>query len=313
MFLPCLHTRATRSAAYVRIGAVVAGALLATACASPTPATPASPAARAQLELTYLGVAGWRLTDGTHSLLVDPYFSRIDADATPGPLLPNAAAIARHAPAHADVILVGHSHYDHLLDVPAISQRTGATVVGTESTLNVARAAGVPEPRLRRAQEGETFTIGPFSVRAIRGLHSLTGQAPAEIPRNVVVPMKASGYGEGQTLQYLVRVNGQSVLFIGTANFIDGELDGLRPDVAVIATGLRGKIPDYSCRLMRALGQPRLVLANHFDAHSTPLGPKQMDIGDEGRASLAKFADEIHACSPRTKVVVPTHFQPIAF
>lgn len=34
------------------------------------------------------------------------------------------------------------------------------------------------------------------------------------------------------------------MLFIGTANFIESELEGLRPDVAVVAIGLREKIPD---------------------------------------------------------------------
>ena len=80
----------------------------------------------------------------------------------------------------------------------------------------------------------------------------------------------------------------------------------------MIATGLREKIPGYSCRLMRALGRPRLVIANHFDAHWRSLGPRQMDIGEGGQASLVRFVDEIRSCSPETKVVVPTHFQPIA-
>jgi hypothetical protein len=105
-----------------------------------------------------------------------------------------------------------------------------------------------------------------------------------------------------------VQIDRRTILFIGTANFIESELEGLRPDVAVIATGLREKIPDYSCRLMRVLGSPKLVLTNHFDAHWAPLGPKQMEIGDAGKASLAKFADEIHACAQATRVVVPTHF-----
>ena len=101
------------------------------------------------------------------------------------------------------------------------------------------------------------------------------------------------------------------MLFIGNANYIEGELAGLRPDVAVVATGLREKVPDYSCRLMRALGEPRLVLTNHFDAFWVPLGSKQMDIGDSARASLARFADEVHACAPGTKVVVPVHLQSV--
>ena len=173
----------------------VASALASAASAAPAPA-PAAPLSSqpqaAKLELTYLGVAGWQLTDGAHVLLVDPYFTRADVTDDKAPLSPDVAAIERYAPACADAVLVGHSHYDHVLDVPAISVRTGAVVVGTESTLNVARAAGVPEARLLAARAGETLAIGPFSIRAVRGLHSLTGQAYAEIPRGVTLPMSAA-------------------------------------------------------------------------------------------------------------------------
>jgi L-ascorbate metabolism protein UlaG (beta-lactamase superfamily) len=179
-------------------------------------------------------------------------------------------------------------------------------------TLNVARAAGVAEKRLVVAHGGETFEFGPFAVRAIRGLHAVNGLPNAAIARDIKLPMTADAYAEGGTLQYLVGVDGHTILFIGTANFIESELQGLRPDVAVIATRGREKVPDYSCRLMRALGRPRLVLTNHFDAHWEPLGPTQMSIDADDRADLAAFADEIHACAPETKVVVPTHLQSMA-
>jgi L-ascorbate metabolism protein UlaG (beta-lactamase superfamily) len=286
-------------------------ALVACTRSAPSPARAPPPPAASPVTLTYLGVAGWEVASGSHALLVDPYFTRAHVESADTPLVPDASAIARYAPARADVILVEHSHYDHLLDVPAIAQRTGATIVGTESTANVARAAGVGEPRLAVVHGGDALSFGPFAVRAIRGLHSLTGQADAPIPRDVTLPMPARGYNEGGTLQYLVQVEGRAILFVGSANFVDRELEGLRPDVAAIAVGLREKIPDYACRLMRALGRPPIVLTNHFDAHGEPLGPKQMDIGDESRASLAAFADEIHACAPDTKVVVPQHLQSI--
>jgi L-ascorbate metabolism protein UlaG (beta-lactamase superfamily) len=258
----------------------------------PAPEASSPSPSGAPVTLTYLGVAGWQVTDGDHTLLFDPYFTRADVTDGKAPLPPDEAAIARHAPARADGILVGHSHYDHLLDVPAIARRTGAKVVGTESTLNVARASGVDPSRMVLAKGGETFDIGPFSVRALKALHSLTGVPNEPIGRDITMPMAADAYGEGGTLQYLVRVEGRTILFIGTANFIEREIEGLRPDVAIVAVGLREKIPDYSCRVMRAIGKPRLVLTNHFDAHWKPLGPEQMG-------------------APDTKVVIPVHLQPM--
>jgi len=60
-------------------------------------------------------------------LLLDPYCSRPADDG--GPAIPDPAAIAAHAPAHADLVMVGHSHADHLLDAPAVAVRTGAQLM----------------------------------------------------------------------------------------------------------------------------------------------------------------------------------------
>ena len=293
-----------------RLCALVVSCVVACGCGGKSAAVTPAPIAPAHVELTYLGVAGFEVTTGAHTLLIDPYFSRLPVDSEDAVITPDSLAIAQHTPEHVDVILVGHSHYDHLLDVPTIAAKTGATVVGSESTANVLRAAAIPAHQIVVAHGGETLDLVPFTVRAIRGLHSLVGKPSLPIPAEVNLPMSAASYAEGGTLHFLVTVEGRSILFIGSANFIESELTGLHPDVAVIATGLREKIPDYSCRLMRALGNPKLVLADHFDAHWEPLGPKQMDIGDAGRASLAAFSDEIHRCSPATEVVIPIHFQP---
>ena len=64
-------------------------------------------------------------------MLVDPYMTRAPVEDEAAPLVPDEAAIRAFTPARVDAILVGHSHYDHLLDVPSIARRTGARVVGT--------------------------------------------------------------------------------------------------------------------------------------------------------------------------------------
>ena len=106
----------------------------------------AAPVTRSPIALTYLGVAGWQLDAGETTILVDPYFSR-PADLE-GSLTPDDKAIAARAPKRADLVMVGHSHVDHVLDVPAVALRTGAQVMGSASTARVARAAGLPEDRI---------------------------------------------------------------------------------------------------------------------------------------------------------------------
>ncbi len=278
------------------------------ACSPRAPSRTANapaPALATPLALEYLGTAGWQISDGAHVLLVDPYFSRLAVDDETKPLIPNEAAIAHYSPKRADAILVTHSHYDHLLDVPDIAQRTGARIIGTASTAHVARAANIPDSRVTTVAGGEELALGPFSVRVLRSLHAVIKTENAPIPAGISLPLAANGYAEGDTLSYFVRVAGHALLFLGSANFIESELEGLRPDIAIIAIKLRGRVPHYTCRLMHALGEPPLVFANHFDAHWQPFGPNQMDVSVEGRASIEKFPDEVHACAPETKVVIP--------
>ena len=279
-------------------------------CGGAMPAPAAAPARR-PIELTYLGVAGWMISDGTTTILVDPFVSRQPIPADPAtPIVSDDARVAAHAPPRADLIVVGHSHFDHLLDVPAFAKRTGAQVLGSESTIRYARASGVAADHLIPIRGGEDYDFGAFSVRVIPSLHSALDakhglDGPSVIAADVKPPLTAAQFGEGGTFAYLIRLDGHELLVLDTANFIERELDGLRPDVAIVAPGARQEIHAYACRLMRATGAPPLVLATHFDAWTQPLA-HAMDLGDDARRDLAAFGDELHACAPHARVVIPS-------
>jgi hypothetical protein len=59
---------------------------------------------------------------------------------------------------------------------------------------------------------------------------------------------------EGGTLAYLLRFHDHQILAFGGMNYIEREIVGLEPDVALIGAGAsRKEIYDYSGRLMRDL------------------------------------------------------------
>jgi L-ascorbate metabolism protein UlaG (beta-lactamase superfamily) len=279
-------------------------ALTLTACrtSATAPSTP-PPAAADPIALTWLGVAGWQLDAGPTTVLVDPYYTRpADLDA---PVAPDPAAIAARAPARADLILVGHTHVDHALDAPAVALRTGAAIAGSDSTANLARASGVPGDRVLAFRARARIDRPGYTVDVIPSLHSKVGDEflGGVLPPNPKLPLsKAMDYPEGGTFAYLVTISGQRIFFLGTANFIESNLTGLDPDVAVIATGLREKVEDYTCRLMRVLDRPPLVYANHFDDWTA--APVDAPVSDDLRAFIA----EVERCSPATRVVIPQHF-----
>ncbi len=76
------------------------------------------------LEITVLGAAGYAFTRDSDTILVDPFFSNpsflrvalhlaIESD-------PAAVSVGMKDVPSASAVLVGHAHYDHLLDVPTV-------------------------------------------------------------------------------------------------------------------------------------------------------------------------------------------------
>lgn len=283
---------------------------------------------RPALRFTHFGAAGWSITDGDTVILLDPYLSRVrfqgrrygpnDATDVPNdprpvvkinePANSDAEAIDRHVP-KADYVLLSHSHFNHAMDVPYIAKKTGAVVIGTESTCNIAINGGVPDEQIHAVKGGEDYEYSAFSIRVIPSLHSALScklYKDFGTVRLKQEPLCLDEYVEGGTLAYLVRMGGREILLFGSMNFIEREVEGLRPDVAFIASAPpRLDIHDYTARLMRCLGQPPLVVATHWDDQGLPFGAPQ----DKALAQTEAFIQEVKAASPQTEVFVPRHFQ----
>ena len=106
---------------------------------------------------------------------------------------------------------------------------------------------------------------------------------------------------------YLLRMAGHQVLIMGSMNYIEREVEGLRPDIAIIgALPNRHEIYDYTGRLMRALGHPATVLPTHWLYCSAPAWQESMtkDVGE--------FAQEVKVTSPGSRVIIPNCFEPNA-
>jgi len=68
-----------------------------------------------------------------------------------------------------------------------------------------------------------------------------------------------------------LRIGGHEILIMGSMNFIEREMEGLRPDIARVGSNSqRHEIYDFTGRLMRVLGHPAVVLPTHADAHGGP-------------------------------------------
>jgi L-ascorbate metabolism protein UlaG (beta-lactamase superfamily) len=275
------------------------------------------------LTLRWWGNNGWEIRlPGAKTVLIDPWLTRFKTG-TYGPqganpntrLTVDTALIDSYVDSgalRADHILVTHGHYDHLTDVPYLAKKTGATVLGTETHLNLMAAMGAPEDQLAIATGGEYLSFAGYTIRVLRSLHSASGPRAA-----VAFPGTRPGYGavklpeprvirdlvEGGTLAYLVTGGGTSVLDFGGSNYVESELAGLRPDVVLLPAG-GGKIPDYVARLLHITGYPRYVLPTHWDDFDYPLTEPARDWG-----GLAPLRAAVGAASPTSTFVALDHLQ----
>ena len=309
--------------------AMATGVMLALLAGRSAPAQPAKAAAQSspaagEVRLTYLGNAGWEITDGKTVILVDPFLSQFarwtgasaDADGpAPDALYPADTALINKHVTRADYILITHGHPDHALDAGYISRKTGATIIGHETAANLARAYGVTDNNLITVIGGEDYEFDKFSLRVVPNIHSAldkkhyynnTRGIVGTAPRGLKAPLKRKDYVEGGNLAYILRLAGHEILIMGSMNYIEREMEGLRPDIALVgANSQRLEIHDFTGRLMRALGKPALVIPTHADAYGDP-NPSAAALADR-----KKFQNEVAAASPKSKYIYPKWFEPI--
>ena len=295
-----------------------------TAIAQDTSAAPVKrTSATGEIRLTYLGNAGWEITDGLTTVLVDPFLSqfarwdpsRPQPDRATNPIVaPDTAFINQHVK-RADYIIITHGHSDHALDAGYISQKTGATIIGHETAANLARAYGVTDKNLITVIGGEDYEFGAFSLKVIPNIHSALDQKhyynntrgiSGAAPKGLRAPLHINDFVEGGNLAYILRMAGHEVLIMGSMNYIEREMVGLRPDIALVgANDQRREIYDFTARLMRALGNPSIVIPPHADSYGDPKPPPAVV------ASNKRFVREVAAASPKSRVITPKWFEPI--
>ncbi|PHX96742.1 MAG: hypothetical protein CK531_07020 [Gemmatimonadetes bacterium] len=315
-----MHRRLTSA-----IGGLLISIVSTAADGQPAKLAPAGAALNTgEVRLTYLGNAGWEITDGKKIILVDPFltqFARWTNSATqadgpaPDALYPADTALISQHVTRADYIVITHGHPDHALDAGYISRKTGATIIGHETAANLARAYGVTDSSLITVIGGEDYEFGDFSLRVIPNIHSAldkkhyynnTRGIVGTAPRGLKAPLRRKDYVEGGNLAYLLRIAGHEILIMGSMNYIEREMEGLRPDIALVgANSQRLEVHDFTGRLMRALGKPALVIPTHADAYGDPK-PSAAALADRKR-----FQQEVATAAPSSRYLFPKWFEPI--
>lgn len=237
--------------------------------------------------VTWLGVTTLLFDDGETQLLVDGFFSRPSlADSVFDRPVDNDAAIINFAMnefrmRRLAAIIPVHSHFDHAMDVGAIANRSRASVLGSESTAQIARGAGVPDDQIIIATENQRYEFGQFGVTLMAAPHAPVGwggTVPLDgtIDEPLAMPQPISAFRMGGAWSILVEHPQGTALVQGSSGYQKYALRETQADVVFLGVGLLDSIGRDHAELywqhtVTATGA-HTVYPIHFDDYTQPFG-----------------------------------------
>lgn len=256
----------------------------------------------AGLEVSWLGVSGYRLRYQGSALFLDPYVSRAPLRDVllRRPLLPDPTLVDRYLDAGGDEVagvLVGHTHFDHAVDAPALARRYRCRAYGSASLGRLMRIHGLGELAVE-VEPFRRYELGPFVVSFTPSRHSrlLFGRKvpmAGELTCEHLDGLRTGAYRCGDVYGIRIEVAGVSFYHQGSADLVDEALAHDPVDVFLAGVAGRSVTPRYWERVLPKL-DPRVVVPTHYDDFFKPLGGAE---GFTARVKLGEVPGEIAAVS----------------
>jgi hypothetical protein len=301
-----------------------------------------APGAPDALRVVYLGTGGWIFEHGGETVLTGPLFTN------PGLLRTGLLGIradtveidrhmSRYDVSDATAILVGHGHYDHLMDVPRVATHHArkARIVGTRTVSNLLGTWSGVRDRVDVVDDsaGDLRTPGRWlgygrgvRIMALRSRHAphfggyTLYRGTQDTPRTTE-PEWATEWLEGETFAFLIdfmaspdsvafRLYYQDAVAPPPAGLAPEQLIAERPvDVAVLVPATFDQVDWHPEALVENL-RPRRVLLGHWEDFFVPVAESSRslrltDIRHFERRLDRVFAGEWWRPGPRTELRFP--------
>lgn len=252
----------------------------------PTP-TIASTSAADSVTVTWLGVGTLLFDDGETQILIDGFISR-----------PSLVDIVMRRPVGNDIptinyamnefrmrrlaaIIPVHSHFDHAMDIGALANRSSASVLGSESTAQIARGAGVPEDQIVTIKDTSAYQFGEFEITLRPSGHApigWSGSVPLDgvIEEPLVVPRPVTDWRMGGSFMVVVSHPQGTALVQGSAAYKKYDLRNIAADVVFLGVAQLDSLGEdyaelYWQHIVTAAGS-HSIYPIHFDDYTQPFG-----------------------------------------
>lgn len=220
------------------------------------------------LTVRWAGYSNFELAYGGRIILLDAYFDR-------GANYPPLGFAARDV-TRADVILIGHGHFDHMSDAASVGIRTGATIVGAPVTTDKLASEGVPAAQLRTVtgRGGELIQFESFSVEPILARHGQPNPQVTTVMEGALGVLSAEPDAAQEAEERAIRARGVSdprVIAEGTIAYLITLDSGFR----IMYRDSGGRVTDREKTVMARVGDVDLALVAVAAEYLMPLTARQ--------------------------------------
>ena len=283
--------------------------------------------------MRWTGTSTLVFSDGETTWMTDGWFSRPGrCGSLLGKIAPDVAAIerglARNGVNELAAVFPVHSHYDHAMDAPEVARRTGALLLGSESTANIGRGWGLAERQIRVVRDRELILLGRFVITPIASRH-FEFPDPRVRERALGDRHHRAARAARPALRYKVGVAWVlhvahpkgCWLVVGSAGYLEGALDGFAADTVFLGIGGLGSQTDaYREAYWRETVErthPTHVIPIHWDSLTAPIeGPFRGPLRAEGFLSRGgdrtlEFLKAKEAANPEITFETLPRYEPV--
>jgi L-ascorbate metabolism protein UlaG (beta-lactamase superfamily) len=254
-----------------------------------------------ELDVRWLGTAGFEIRSARAAILIDPYYSRLPILRLLGKIRPDLAAIEREIhPAQA--VFVSHGHFDHLLDAPEVARKLGCPLYTSYQGEKLAEAEGLPAQLRKPIVDGSLVQVGDIGVEAVQSQHSdmITQRlAGGEMTDHPTFPMGFMDYKNGPTYGFLIRWRGRTIYHNGTAQIVEAGIRNRHADVVLMCVSGWTATPHLWERVGAAL-TPTVLVPMHDDDFFKPISE---GFHENPLAKRQAAFEAIKQAMPRTAIV----------